>query len=143
MWIPGIGSRMRAMIPAAFRALFVLVAVLGALAAPDAGRSRVDVARAQGETTACAADSLGTDEDSAWLRLAVLGEPGPAALTEAERPGRGASGSGDEPEPMPRPTRADRPVDPRRRGALAPGERPEAQAFQRRNGCANAGGAGT
>lgn len=132
---------------AALRALLVLFAVLGALSAPEAERSRVDVARGAAELSTEAAtrslDGRGSDEGPEWQRLAMLGEPVPVSISGSESAGCGPCPPSERSAGPPRPRRAEATIDPERQGAFAPGERPAALAYLRLNGCAQRNGAGT
>lgn len=130
------------MFPVALRPLLVLIAVLGALTAPEAAGSRADVDVRQAASMASPRGDYRSDQDGTWP-LAVLNEPSPVSVAGTEEPGGGSCAADEGLDGLPQPKREDRALDPRRRGALAPFERPAALAFLRKNGSADAGGAGT
>lgn len=131
------------MLPAALRPLLVLIAVFGALTALGADSSRPDVAQRRVAPMASPQTGHGSNQDSEWLGLAVLGEPAPVPLAGMKRPGRGPCSTDEGLDGLPQPKHTVPALDPRRCGAFAPGESPAALAFLRVNGSANAGGAGT
>ena len=129
--------------PVALRPLLVLIAVLGALTAPDAGSARGDVVRGVAAPSATPGDDFGCDPLHGWLGLAVLNEPTPVSLAGIETSSSGSGSADEDCDDLPRPKRGEPARATQQRRAFAPGELPPALAFLRLNGSANAGGTGT
>lgn len=137
------GATSGAMKVALLRALVGVVAVLGAMWAPEGSAPRLDGVQREVVWTAGPHGEAGSDEDSGRKALALLGESAPVSLVGSEESGDGPRSAGKRSQRMPRPRPVVPALDPRECGALAPGERPAALAYLRANGSANANGAGT
>lgn len=129
--------------PAVLRALLGMLAVLGALLGPEGGASRLDGVQREMVWSAGPHGRAGLDEDSGPKGLAMLGETAPVSPIASEESGDWPRSAGKKSGRMPRPQPVLRALESKECGAFAPGERPEALAYLRVNGSANANGAGT
>jgi hypothetical protein len=129
--------------PAFLRALLGMLAILGAMLAPDGGASRVDGVQRELVWSAGPQGQVGSDGDSGWKVFTILGESASVSLVAPEESGDGPGSAGKGATRMPWPRSVVRGLNPQQCGALAPGERPAALAYLRANGSANANGAGT
>ncbi|MCA9001912.1 MAG: hypothetical protein KDB61_08315 [Planctomycetes bacterium] len=129
--------------PAVLRALLGLLAILGAMFAPDRGEARLDSVQREQVWTCGHEGKAGSGEESGWKLFAALGETASVASAAPEESGDGPHSTAKKVARKPWPRSKARALKPQQYGALAPGERPAALAYLRKNGSANANGTGT